>query len=416
MVPTAPPRQPTPLSTVVKHVTYPDRTIVVTNTGASSAVQSGDTIQIENEQMTVTGVSGSGPWTLTVTRAVNGTTEATHAVGKIVYKIVPDTTVQVTNTGASSAVAIGDTIQVDNEQMLVSNVTAGAATVWNLTVTRAYHGTTEAAHALAAVVYDVAPDTTVQVTNTGGVEVAVNDLIQIDNEQMFVTNVTAGATNDWNLTVIRGYNNTTEAAHTPVGTAVFQASPDGPDDPGDKRRRDFVCAGRPNDPDRQRADARHRRLERHEPVDTHRRPRLRRDTGDDPRDERGCHVQVTLDGSATTPTPLEITANTTLQPGTYYGGICIGAAAGSNCSNGGGGGGCSAVGGTTTTETAYASGEILPAVLNNSDTTFNVSATTGSGTIAAGQYIEIDSEIMLVNTATSGTTQTLTVSRAQNDT
>ena len=58
----------------VLRVTYPNLTIMVTNTGGVSAVATGDTIQIENEQMAVSNVTGSGPWALTVTRAVNGTT------------------------------------------------------------------------------------------------------------------------------------------------------------------------------------------------------------------------------------------------------------------------------------------------------------------------------------------------------
>ena len=54
--------------------------------------------------MIVTNVSGSGPWTLTVTRGVNSTTVAAHNAGKIVYKVVADTTIQVTNTGGTSSV------------------------------------------------------------------------------------------------------------------------------------------------------------------------------------------------------------------------------------------------------------------------------------------------------------------------
>ncbi len=77
---------------------------------------------------------------------------------------------------------------------------------------------------------------------------------------------------------------------------------------------------------------------------------------------------------------------------------------------------CSAVGGTTTTENAYSPAEVLTADLNDSDTSFSVTAASGSGTIAAGQTIEIDDEEMLVNTVTSGTTQTITVTRAQDDT
>ena len=42
-------------------------------------------------------------------------------------------------------------------------------------------------------------------------------------------------------------------------------------------------------------------------------------------------VVATATGSATVPVPLKITTNRNLQPGTYFGGICIGAAVGNDC-------------------------------------------------------------------------------------
>ena len=42
-------------------------------------------------------MSGSGPWTLTTIRAVNGTTEAAHGIGSIVFKVVGPNLIQVTN-------------------------------------------------------------------------------------------------------------------------------------------------------------------------------------------------------------------------------------------------------------------------------------------------------------------------------
>ena len=201
----------------------PDTTIQVTNTGGSSAVQSGDTIQIDSEQMKVTGVSGSGPYNLTVTRAFNSTTEAAHTVGKVVYKVVPDTTIQVTAT--SAIVANGDTIQVDSEQMTVTGITTLTSTLWNLTVTRGANSTTEATHTLSTVVKHVTyPDRTIVVTNTGASSaVQSGDTIQIENEQMTVTGVSGSG--PWTLTVTRAVNGTTEATHA-VGKLVYKIVPD----------------------------------------------------------------------------------------------------------------------------------------------------------------------------------------------
>src|SRR5215208_5856459 len=83
----------------VKKVTYPNLTIRVANTGGTSSVQNGDTIRIDAEQMTVTGVAaaGAGLWDLTVTRGVNGTPVAFHnsGAGTTVFKPAATTTVQV---------------------------------------------------------------------------------------------------------------------------------------------------------------------------------------------------------------------------------------------------------------------------------------------------------------------------------
>ena len=146
----------------------------------------GHTIQIENEQMVVTNVSGSGPWTLTVTRGINSTTVAAHNPGEIVYRAVADTTIQVTNTGGSSSVQSGDTIKIDNEYMLVTGVANFATGLWNLTVIRAANGTAKAVHTDGDVVSKVTfTDRIFQVTNTGGSPaVAVGDTIQIGTEQI----------------------------------------------------------------------------------------------------------------------------------------------------------------------------------------------------------------------------------------
>jgi hypothetical protein len=338
-----------------------DTQIFVTNTGSTSAVHAGDVILIDNEQMKVNNVQGSSaPWELTVTRAFNNTTEASHTSGATVFTVTADTTLQVTNTGGTSSVAIGDVIQVDSEQMLVTNVTAGAAQVWNLTVTRGYNATTEAAHAQGAAVKNLA-DQVIQVTNTGNSpEVQVGDWIQIDSEQMYVNAVNFVSGHTWNVTVTRAYLGTGEATHN-TGATVY-----------------LVTA-----------------------------------VTEDPNNPAPCAIPYTLSGGGLT---------ATLHPGIYYGGICIGAAPNTDCVNINGTTHCAASGGSTVTVTPYASGEYLSQNLTGDDTdptynTVHATASSGTGTIAVNDLIAIDDEEMLVAAvATSGANQTLTVTREANGT
>lgn len=58
-----------------------DATISVDAQGARFPVAVGSRIRIDTEDLFVTAVSGSGPYTLTVTRGVNGTAAAGHSVG-----------------------------------------------------------------------------------------------------------------------------------------------------------------------------------------------------------------------------------------------------------------------------------------------------------------------------------------------
>ena len=465
----------------VKKVT-PDTSIVVTNTGGTSSVHSGDVIQVDNEQMKVTAVSGGvGPWTLTVTRAYNGTTEAAHSSGATVYDVVADTTLQVLQAaGGAQEVAVGDIIQVDTEQMLVTAAVSGGTNLYNLTVTRAYGGTTEATHspgatvshvqsdgqlhvtdaggALAvdvgdtiqvdgeqmlvntivgagpwtlnvsraqngttenthstgATVYEVVPDTTLQVLQAAGgaQEVAVGDVIEVDSEQMLVTAVASGGTNIYDLTVQRAFNASSEASHN--GGAVVSELPDETIQVTNAGAQE-VQAG-----DWIQIDSEQMLVQYVLPAGgqvwnlvvtrgyfgtsetTHNKPAT------------VSLVSTTTIGSAASPSPCEIsTGSVTLQPGTYYGGICIGAATGSTCSNSAATN-CSAYGGTTQTTVAYSPNvETLSANVGASDTTVTVTNTGSSGEIAAQDVIAIDNEEMYVSAiqSSSGATQTLDVTR-----
>src|ERR1700756_4839391 len=85
---------------------------------------------------------------------------------------------------------------------------------------RHFNGTTEAAHnTIGTTVYDVLADTKLQITNSGAaVEVANNDVILVDNEQMLVTNVPGGpggcTSAPCTITVTRAYNGSIEATHS----------------------------------------------------------------------------------------------------------------------------------------------------------------------------------------------------------
>lgn len=125
-------------------------------------------------------------------------------------------------------------------------------------------------------------------------------------------------------------------------------------------------------------------------------------------------VAKDLPGSAGLPVPTVISSgNVGLSPGTYFGGICIGAAAGSNCA----GTNCKAVGGTTTTIQPYS-----PRIDLAADVPDNFDATGGIGTIqvtaagiSPGDLLAIDDEEMKVQPGgVNGTT--ITVMREANGT
>ncbi len=109
-------------------------------------------------------------------------------------------------------------------------------------------------------------------------------------------------------------------------------------------------------------------------------------------------VSQDFPGSPGIPFPKEIPNGTvTLQPGTYYGGICIGAASGSNCV---GTTNCAAAGGSTTTIQPYSPVIKLKAPVSDN---FDNNTPPGTGTILVdqagisnGDLIAIDDEEMSV--------------------
>jgi hypothetical protein len=99
----------------------------------------------------------------------------------------------------------GDTIRIEDEQMLV---TAGGGTA-SLTVTRGVNDTTAAAHGGGKTILHVidAFTTTITLVKTNPQPIQVNHTIQIDDEQMLVKTVTVQGT-ETILTVVRSQNGT----------------------------------------------------------------------------------------------------------------------------------------------------------------------------------------------------------------
>lgn len=117
-----------------------DTTIYVEIAGnAAEDIRNGQTLLVESEQMTVTGITGSSKvdaaspvYALTVTRAANGTSAATHAAGVNVSPAKPRIAAGATKSaltengplGVTPSVTAGDVISVTVPQ--VGSTVAGA--------------------------------------------------------------------------------------------------------------------------------------------------------------------------------------------------------------------------------------------------------------------------------------------------
>jgi Putative Flp pilus-assembly TadE/G-like/von Willebrand factor type A domain len=174
------------------------------------------TIQVDSEQMTVTGGQSTTTWN--VTRHTNGTTAAVHFIGAHVDWVLgrDDTTVYVATITGFPTPPPNFTIQVDSEQMTVS-VVAGSSAPYTLTVAR---GATKTAHAGGAAVTMVfsATDSTIRVASAIGFTPSGNFRILVDSEQMQVGSVSGTTTTTTTLNVTRHINSTSAAAHSSSAT------------------------------------------------------------------------------------------------------------------------------------------------------------------------------------------------------
>ena len=199
----------------------------------------GSILLVENEQMRVTSISGN---TLTVTRGY-GTTAVSHADGlpvslytiTHVHQTQLDEAVDASETGIDvddgDEIAIGDILQVQNDAELML-VTAIASDT--LTVTRGYGGTTAETHSdnhpvyvhsyttldlLTSITRLAFPGITAAATGitvNDATNIAVNDVLRIDEEHVQVTAITGNV-----LTVTRAHDSTTAAVHV-YGADVFE--------------------------------------------------------------------------------------------------------------------------------------------------------------------------------------------------
>ena len=213
-------------------------TVEVTDAAALQAVAGEPdnfVIQVDDEQMLVTGVDDADN-VLTVQRGYDSTAPIAHDAGAAVVvspgtsvavptleTLVDPTTLTLNNAaGLAATNVVPFVIHVDNEAMLVTNVSGDT-----LTVERGYDNTAIGEHAVGALVFAANPPgldaatATINVSNVAALGAAVGTVVEIDDEQMKVDNVDIA---DGTLTVERGFNETTAATHA-AGAPVSLAEP-----------------------------------------------------------------------------------------------------------------------------------------------------------------------------------------------
>jgi Tfp pilus assembly protein PilX len=193
---------------LVGNITATQTTITSTGT----AVQTGDLILIDNEDMLVT--AGGGTTTLTVQRAYNGTAAATHNNNKEI-KYFPFLGTLGTAALPSPCLYTSGSVTL-NPGTYYGGICIGSASTANCQSSNCSTSGTSAAYnpsvslnaAIAAI------DTSVPVKWGGGGTdpVSAGDVILVENEEMLVTAAPA-TTSPATLTVTRAYAGTTAASH-----------------------------------------------------------------------------------------------------------------------------------------------------------------------------------------------------------
>lgn len=200
------------------------QTTLTLNNAAPFLVLTGETILIENEQMEVTGGSGSS---FTVIRGANGTTAAAHGAGKTIFRVLGEDTTTIYVNG--TLIQNGDIIQIEDEEMKVTAATVlGGFT--KLTAQRGLNLPEPSIHADDGVqIFRGVTLTSTTIVSTQN-DIQTGDIIQIDDERM---KVTAKDSSGKILTVQRGYDGTSANTHldgadiehvTPTNTYVTLAA------------------------------------------------------------------------------------------------------------------------------------------------------------------------------------------------
>ncbi len=198
------------------------------NVTSGTGFPTNDFIQVDSEIMKIT--AGGGTTTLTVTRAQNGTTATTHAIGATVNDIHDRMFLSVVSGGGNTGCTGACVYTYDvTGGALPGNASAGLAAsggssgiiIDNFVPSGTFAGASQVYYSAlantAATTLSAAITTTTQtsISVTSGTGLNNNDYIKIDSEIMKIT--AGGGTTT--LTVLRGQLNTTAATHS-SGAAV----------------------------------------------------------------------------------------------------------------------------------------------------------------------------------------------------
>ena len=143
-------------------------------------------IRVDDEDMTVTAGQGSTTWT--VTRGVNGTTAATHAVGASVYWDNANTSGEISWNATSKTLTIKGTIFIDGSAKVSQNANYNGQATLYLSGTMLFNGSLCGVPTGANCVFanwDPNAEMLTIVANSTGGQVNAGDSIMLANNQYF---------------------------------------------------------------------------------------------------------------------------------------------------------------------------------------------------------------------------------------
>jgi hypothetical protein len=188
-------------------------------------VTTGDVIMVDSEEMLVTNAPATNASaTLTVTRAYAGTTAAAHSNGKAVTKVV--TSIPGTAASPAPCVYTSGTVTLQPGTyyggICIGSLSSSGCDSGNCVTTGTTAAYSPAVQENGAITSSA---TSVPIKFGAGTNpVHVNDVILVGSEQMLVTSAPATAS-PVTLTVTRGYNSTTAAAHADKAAVTKYTAP-----------------------------------------------------------------------------------------------------------------------------------------------------------------------------------------------